>query len=173
MVATELSQTGFELLRTAIRGTSVRILKGNGLMPLTEVPLDAVVVAGMDYDTILSILRDSRLLTGEPAFLLQPMQGALLLHRAIVQARWRIVKADIVRQRDRLYPTWQVDCFHLGSHVESDRIRFLPTEFRASIHYGVWLEREGLFRKRQRVTPLIARELYWLQEELEDWRRDR
>lgn len=142
-------------------------------MPLTEVPLDAVVVAGMGYDTILSILRDSRFLTGEPAFLLQPMQGALFMHRAIVQARWRIVKADIVRQRDRLYPTWQVDSFRLGGYVESERRHFLPTEFRASIHYGAWLERERLFRQSQRVTPLIARELHWLQEELEEWRHER
>lgn len=168
--ATEITLGSFQALTMGVRGSTVCTLRGDGLEPLWDVPLDVVVIAGMGYDTILAILETRHRMRFRPQFILQPAQGGLFLHRAVVQAGWRIEHADIAAYRGRLYPTWRLNVYDENTTTDrSAEGQFLPREFRLSVRYPDWLRAELAYRRlrdAERRTDRVNQEIAWLDREL-------
>ncbi|NMP21745.1 tRNA (adenine(22)-N(1))-methyltransferase TrmK [Sulfobacillus harzensis] len=165
VTATEITPHGYAMLRESLAGTSVEVLAGDGLEPLKGRSLDLLVISGMGYDTILKILERLPVLSKQPQIIVQPMQGAFLMHRAIADRGWHVVKADIALQRRRLYPVWLLNVSTATSNLEDPLI---PTEFRGSPYYRSFLEAELAFRQKAiPMHPTAARENQRILDELE------
>lgn len=167
VVATEWALGSFDVLSMALKSSPVEVRHGNGLEPLLALPLEAVVIAGMGYDTILSIMAMKDRLMSYPRFIVQPMQGGMRLHQAIVQNRWRIERAAIPVLRGRHYPTWLLDVYHESAEDDDGWHALIPTEFRGQEHYASWLFNELQYRRT--MAPQGSRrgrqEIAWLEEE--------
>ncbi len=173
--ATELTLAGVAALRDGVSGTGVTVSLGDGLQPVWHEPVDCVVVAGMGYETILEIVSTHDHIASHPRFIVQPMQGALLLHQAIIEQGWTILQADIAQYRRHLYPTWLLDMYHIDhARDNGPHAQFLPTEFRGSPAYVEWLERERRFRRQaltHRQSTRMRQEVDWLTAEVNSERK--
>ncbi len=139
--------------------------QGDGLLPLKGRSYDLVVIAGMGYDTILKIMERRDVLVGEPHFIVQPMQGGLRMHEAIVKSGWTIIQSELVRQRDRYYPTWLLDVHQRSCNAKP---LFVPTEFRSSVFYRTFLEEELQYRRQlPDRDEIIGAEIDQIGQELE------
>lgn len=145
VTATEVNFGSFALLRDNLQHTLVDLRRGEGLLPLKGCRYDLVVIAGMGYDTILTIMERRDILAGWPHFIVQPMQGGLRMHQAIVQSGWTIIQAELVRQRDHYYPTWLLDVHRINQNAHPS---FVPGEFRSSVFYRTFLEGELQYRRQ-------------------------
>lgn len=167
VTATEITPASWAVLRDRLHETAIDVVQGDGLRPLAGRRFDAIVIAGMGYDTILEIMGSRQVLTGSPAFIIQPMQGALWMHQAIRRAGWTILKADIARQRQRLYPTWLLDVRKPAPVREAS---FIPREFAESPWYRPWLEAELHYRQTllaERHDIAVGAEAALIEKELE------
>lgn len=169
--ATEISMKSFQTLKTGVQSSAVTIRQGDGLAPLVGDPLDCVVIAGMGYDTIVQIIEAKSELISTSVFIVQPMQGGMMLHRAILNNHWAILKADLAIYRDRFYPTWLINIAKTPSFEHrTARELFIPTEFRGSRGYRAWIDEERIqlcYRMRYNNSSEYRQQLAWIIEELE------
>jgi tRNA (adenine22-N1)-methyltransferase len=166
--ATELTPGGFRELCRGVAGSSVVVRQGNGLLPILQVPVDVVILAGLGGQTIRRILRRRRDMMSQPMYIVQPIPDALTFHQVVAAEGWIVVRADIAQYRGRYYPTWMLTMSGPPHNLEVEEA-FIPREFCQAAGYAGWLERERDRRcltLRYHQTERLIQELGLLEEEL-------
>ncbi|WP_053960970.1 tRNA (adenine(22)-N(1))-methyltransferase TrmK [Sulfobacillus thermosulfidooxidans] len=134
--ATEKTLKGWQELTSYTRPFFPRItpVLGDGIIPLLSLStsIDVAVIAGMGPRTIQHILRqDSENLTIQ-SFIIQPMQGLFPLRRYLLENRWSISRAELVKEHDKIYGMWLVQRVAKGEIDEHSPFFWIPQEFQHS-----------------------------------------
>lgn len=107
--ATEETLRGVDELQRYLAHTTVTVLQGDGLAPLTTTePVEAIVLAGMGSVVIQHILEQRDQLSYRPRFVIQVVQGMMAVHRYLRSAKAHLGLARLVQERNRIYATWVV-----------------------------------------------------------------
>lgn len=173
LYATELTFKGYQELAERTAGCAVTTLRGDGIVPLTGIAdLQCIVISGMGYDTILGILERHSQLISAPQVIVQPAQGGHLMHRAICQNRWTMLRAELVVYRSRFYPTWLLDLQMKTAGAVDPALAYVPIEFRGQKYYIDWLkdlDRQLDGPLRYNRDPKKVQEREWLNQEIKQW----
>lgn len=158
VIATEFSVAGFDALDRELQGSGATVIRGDGLHPLLDQPVDLVIIAGMGCDTIFNILGCHQKMKSHPLYLVQPVQGAFSFHRAIIEQAWSIAKAELSRYRNRYYATWLLDVHHPSQYEKGLDTMTVPREFSHSPWYAEWIRAE----RDRCVLSLQYQKLPWM-----------
>jgi len=135
--ATEVTRRGYQVLVSSVQGSGVVACWGDGLQALNRAPVDAVVIAGMGYRTILHILDQAPFPYRDLPYIVQPMQGALWLRTALQARGFGWCRATVTEDGPRYYPLWEI-VRGQGHKWEGE----IPEELAVSPLYPAYLRQE-------------------------------
>jgi tRNA A22 N-methylase len=160
VVATELTPARAARLRQHLTGWSVDIRWGDGLAPIADADVEAVVVAGMSGPTLAAILERGHAQASGRWFLLQPVQGYWRLRRWVRLHGGMIAEATLAVQAARAYACLKVrfataQAPLMGYDPLED---WTAPEFSAHPAYRLWLKQVAGVAASSSRHPAAARE---------------
>jgi len=128
------------LIQETATGSRIDLRLADGLKGFGPEDGDAIIIAGMGGETIVSILSEAPWITEECILILAPQTKQHLLRRFLIGSGFSIQRELLVRDAGRIYPILTARCGAASSYAEAELWTGLFSQISSDPLFPAYLE---------------------------------